>query len=555
MALVALLTILLILAGGAGFLAAIFPLVAARADATALSAIAGSWHLIRGHVLPIFLALPVLSLATIALSLALELWPEGLAAILSLALFALMTVFQATMQATIFTLLGGHAADLGKTFRGPRHPKSAASTHTPLLVAALPPSRLSRQNYTLLRVVNHLLFAARFVHVYTVSVTGTGDNTGKNPAGRTSCQGGAAQGVGTAGNVVPFHGTPAPQSNCGLILSLANYPHIAKAFGQATAQRLQHRLGAMLRQHFASSFITSVGPDGYFELQATDLAAASLHPEDIGSRDFLAALHSTIAGSSIEVDGHKLRAVLAGTWSDFDDPAQVTSGNRPAPPSLRFSGEDVRNDAEWQARYRQDLALADELFAGLHEDGIGQHDRWGCLVWQPVNLASLSSSVLFCDLAIAMCTAQGELGSARDHLDALGRLGLLDAAIRQLFLRAFQELANYPDVVLCLSVPARAARPDGDVLAALTAGLAAKPQLACRLVVEVGGDSNGKAAELAGFCDRVRRLGCPISLGGFAGQGASARDLVALAPDYVRPAHDGASCQSCRSDGQHGHCY
>ena len=340
--------------------------------------------------------------------------------------------------------------------------------------------------------------------------------------------------MGASGNVVPFHGTPAPQSNCGLILSLANYPHIARAFGQATAQRLQHRLGAMLRQHFASSFIISTGPDGYFELRATDLAAASLHPGDIGSRDFLAALHSTIAASSIEVDGHRLRAVLAGTWSGFDDPAQVTSDNHPAPPSLRFSGEDVRNDAEWQARYRQDLLLADELFAGLHEDGIGRHDRWGCLVWQPVNLASSSSSVLFCDLAMVICTAQGELSSGSDNLDALGRLGLLDAAIRQLFLRALQELANYPDVVLCLSVPACAARPDGAVLAALTAGLAAKPQLACRLVIEAGGDSGGKAAELAGFCDRVRRLGCPISLGGFGGQGASARDLVALGPDYVR---------------------
>lgn len=127
MALVALLTILLVLAGGAGFLVAIaylgcglaviFPLVAARSDATALSAIAGSWHLTRGHVLSIFLALLVVSLATIVLSLALELLPEGLAAILSLALFALMTVFQATMQATIFTLLDGHAAVLGRTFR------------------------------------------------------------------------------------------------------------------------------------------------------------------------------------------------------------------------------------------------------------------------------------------------------------------------------------------------------------------------------------------------------------------------------------------------------
>lgn len=98
-------------------IAVIFPLVAARSDATALSAIAGSWHLTRGHVLSIFLALLVVSLATIVLSLALELLPEGLAAILSLALFALMTVFQATMQATIFTLLDGHAAVLGRTFR------------------------------------------------------------------------------------------------------------------------------------------------------------------------------------------------------------------------------------------------------------------------------------------------------------------------------------------------------------------------------------------------------------------------------------------------------
>jgi EAL domain-containing protein (putative c-di-GMP-specific phosphodiesterase class I) len=116
-------------------------------------------------------------------------------------------------------------------------------------------------------------------------------------------------------------------------------------------------------------------------------------------------------------------------------------------------------------------------------------------------------------------------------LEQLGLIGFIDDHVLEL---TVQELARHPAVRLGLNVSGLTARV-GSWLQSLVSTVRNRPDLACRLVVEITETAAlGDLADAARFVDALRRAGCRVALDDFGAGHTSLKQLETLAVDTVK---------------------
>jgi EAL domain-containing protein (putative c-di-GMP-specific phosphodiesterase class I) len=153
--------------------------------------------------------------------------------------------------------------------------------------------------------------------------------------------------------------------------------------------------------------------------------------------------------------------------------------------------------------------------------------------FQPVVCAA-SGKVDYFECLLRMRDEQGNIVAGAQFITTIEHLGLIGLIDRFALEKTIEELGAHPGVTLGFNVSGLTAC-DRPWLRSLIAQLQNRPDLGCRLVVEITEtaalyDIN----ETARFVDTLRQAGCRVALDDFGAGHTSLRHLQALAIDIVK---------------------
>lgn len=152
--------------------------------------------------------------------------------------------------------------------------------------------------------------------------------------------------------------------------------------------------------------------------------------------------------------------------------------------------------------------------------------------WERVADCSDPENVLLYDAVARRMDSQGKLSSMDDELACLERTGLIRAFDQHMVLLTLRELERDSYSNLCVKVSTQSLRDDhwwNEPLALLNE----KPSIASRLVIGFENDLHSCRHALL-FINKVRRMGCSISIDNFGTGLTSVRDVQAIRPEILR---------------------
>ncbi len=310
-------------------------------------------------------------------------------------------------------------------------------------------------------------------------------------------------------------------------LSLGNSDAISCAFGPSSMQQVVAAMCAIL-QRLGEGRANVLAEEGGRRISVTFLEApgeARAQPAGAGE-DWIRLVCRSIPLIPIWTDQGVVHVRLS-CRTGRDDGAGPAGGMDFAP---GIGAVPLPN----AARYRRDMALASPLLCQLAgADGAASSGGSLRTLWRPV--VSRGSGEILYYQSLSEGDADGpDPHRAREGLAAIERIGFGDLLDEIAVNAAIAELDAEPQLVLSAAISSV-----GVVRSwwwqQLAARLERRPDLAVRLILEVSeGAAMVKQAELVGFCNEVRRLGCTIAIAAFGAGFASVRQLVTIAPDIVK---------------------
>jgi EAL domain-containing protein (putative c-di-GMP-specific phosphodiesterase class I) len=167
--------------------------------------------------------------------------------------------------------------------------------------------------------------------------------------------------------------------------------------------------------------------------------------------------------------------------------------------------------------------------------------------FQPV-ISAATGEVDYFECLLRMREPAGGIvagGAFITTIEELGLIGFIDGyALEQ----TVRELSNYPKIRLGLNISSLTAC-DGRWLRLLISLLRGRPDLACRLIVEITETAALQdITESARFVDVLHHTGCRVALDDFGAGHTSLRQLRSLAVDTVKVDRSLIRNISCRAD-------
>ena len=153
--------------------------------------------------------------------------------------------------------------------------------------------------------------------------------------------------------------------------------------------------------------------------------------------------------------------------------------------------------------------------------------------FQPVVCAA-TGSVDYFECLLRMRDLEGGIVAGGDFITPIEQIGLIGFIDDFVLEETVRELANHPSIKLGLNVSSLTAC-EGGWLRSSVALLRGRPDLACRLLVEITETAAlSDIAASARFVDTLHRVGCRVALDDFGAGHSSARQLKVLAVDTVK---------------------
>jgi diguanylate cyclase (GGDEF)-like protein len=185
---------------------------------------------------------------------------------------------------------------------------------------------------------------------------------------------------------------------------------------------------------------------------------------------------------------------------------------------------------EQRVKHRADMSMGEQVQRALRDDRL-------VFAYQPIVVrdgAGIARGVDYQECLLRMLGADGKPVAAADFIPVIERLGFVRTIDRYVLERAVREAAEHPGVCLGLNISGVTAT-DRSWLRAATRLLRDRPEVACRLVVEI----TETAAlldieECARFVEVLRELGCRVAIDDFGVGFTSLRHLQILAADTVK---------------------
>jgi EAL domain-containing protein (putative c-di-GMP-specific phosphodiesterase class I) len=175
---------------------------------------------------------------------------------------------------------------------------------------------------------------------------------------------------------------------------------------------------------------------------------------------------------------------------------------------------------------RRSLAMCASVWTALRQDRL-------LFAFQPIVCAS-TGRIDYFECLLRMRNIKGDIVAGGKFIGAIERLGLIGFVDNYVLEQTLRELANCPGIRLGLNISSLTAR-EGSWLQLLRLRLRHRPDLACRLVVEITETAAVDDIEAAArFVDAVHNLGCRVALDDFGAGHTSLRHLQSLAVDVVK---------------------
>jgi EAL domain-containing protein (putative c-di-GMP-specific phosphodiesterase class I) len=187
---------------------------------------------------------------------------------------------------------------------------------------------------------------------------------------------------------------------------------------------------------------------------------------------------------------------------------------------------DLPDRRAWRHWQRRNRSVAETVENALRQDRL-------LFAFQPVVCAA-SGEIDYFECLLRMRDEERGLVTCGEFITAVEQQGLIGLIDRHVVCKVVEELAVHPTVKLGLNISGLTAC-DRDWLRLVIGLLRRKPDLACRLVVEITETAAlANLAESARCVDALRDLGCRVALDDFGAGYTSLRHLQLLAVDTVK---------------------
>ena len=176
--------------------------------------------------------------------------------------------------------------------------------------------------------------------------------------------------------------------------------------------------------------------------------------------------------------------------------------------------------------HRRSMAVCEQVKDALKEDRL-------IFAFQPV-VAETTGEVEFYEALIRMRQPDGSVVAAGQFVPTVERLGLVRVLDRRVLELAVRELSEHPHVRLAFNISGLTPADHG-WLRAMMAMIGNRPDIACRLIVEITETAAIQDIdETARFVSTLRGLGCRVALDDFGAGYTSFRHLKTLTVDIVK---------------------
>jgi EAL domain-containing protein (putative c-di-GMP-specific phosphodiesterase class I) len=184
---------------------------------------------------------------------------------------------------------------------------------------------------------------------------------------------------------------------------------------------------------------------------------------------------------------------------------------------------DCKARQNWQ---RRNQAIVASVETALRQDRL-------LFAFQPVVCAA-TGRIDYYECLLRMRDEERGLITCGEFVQAIEQVGLIGLIDRYVVRKVAEELASHSEVRLGLNVSGLTAC-DREWLRSLVALLRRRPDLACRLVVEITETATlDDLVESARFVDALRDVGCSVALDDFGAGHTSLRHLQVLAVDTIK---------------------
>src|SRR5260370_11536369 len=186
---------------------------------------------------------------------------------------------------------------------------------------------------------------------------------------------------------------------------------------------------------------------------------------------------------------------------------------------------DQNQEQAQQERRRRSSAVGAMVKAALRQERL-------LFAFQPV-VCAVTGEVDYFECLLRMRREDGDIVTGGEFITTIEHLGLIGLVDRFVLEKTMQELDTHPEVRLGFNVSGLTAG-DRPWLRSLISVLRNRPDLACRLVVEIT-ETAGlyDIEETARFVDTLRHAGCRVALDDFGAGHTSLRHLQTLSVDIV----------------------
>ncbi|MBV8889860.1 MAG: EAL domain-containing protein [Alphaproteobacteria bacterium] len=243
---------------------------------------------------------------------------------------------------------------------------------------------------------------------------------------------------------------------------------------------------------------------------------------------------SVVSGTPVITERGPVYATVSIGGSAFPDQGttsfDVITRAEAALAEAKRAGRDCyvhyRMTEEQRQRQRRSLSIGERVQAALRDERV-------LFAFQPVVCAT-TGVVDYYECLLRMREEDGRIAAAGEFVPIVEQLGFIRLVDRYVLDKAVQELTEHPEVRLGLNISGLTAA-DRPWLRSLISQLRNKPEIACRLVVEITETAAlYDIEESARFVGTLRQAGCRVALDDFGAGHTSLRHLQSLAVDTVK---------------------
>lgn len=323
----------------------------------------------------------------------------------------------------------------------------------------------------------------------------------------------------------PAVDAPASSGLCGalcVVASITNLRQIERAYGEQLALAVRHVVLERARQfcRLRRGIAALSGDQLLFVFDAPVDGVPAADPDSAAVGLLLDRLLAELGEQPVDVASDVVFVALAAAAVESADGA--------------FDLEAVAADAacaghdehRWRERFLADMKDAERLFCAM---------QTGRLVFDLEPVCDLRDpDVIRYYEVVPFWTSHGVRRQVADMVAPLRRLGLVGRLDRWSVEAVVGALRRNPGIALACNVTSASALPDAG-WAVIFAALAAQPELARRLVVELS--EVGPGIDFAGvgrFARKLQSLGCRVALDHVGGGNSSIEALTSLGADIVK---------------------